>query len=298
MLQQKKLLLSAADALNTVKELDRSLAMHQQWLKDFHKMMICQELGTIAPPNPDAHRHCDFGQWYKSLSETLFVQEESIRDLHEPHKKMHLAANDLLSQLSQSPGKRQSAYEEFINTSLDFKLAIRQCQTKLIQRVCTVDHLTGTWNRHTMESRLHEEAERVNRGFQTCAICIVDIDYFKRVNDQYGHPVGDKVLSVIARYLIENLRAYDITFRYGGEEFLICLPDASLSEAAETLDRIRENLAVYQIDIGRSDPITLTASFGLTAIGKDELITDAIARADHALLSAKSQGRNRVCVWD
>lgn len=297
MQHKKSISLSTAYALKTVKELDRSIAMHHQWLKDFHRMIICNEQIDPALAVSDGHLKCDFGRWYATLPDEVFAQEESIRQLAAPHKLMHDNASALLLTLSAGATERQNAYEAFINSALDFKLAIRSCQTQLIQRVCTVDHLTGAWNRHSMEARLREEAERVSRGSQTSSIAIVDIDFFKNVNDRYGHIAGDKALSQFAHFLMEHLRAYDITFRYGGEEFLICLPDTSLRDSETLLNRICEDLRIFDIEIGGKQTIRITASFGLTLMSSGEEIANAIERADHALLDAKQQGRNRVCVW-
>lgn len=284
-------------ALGIVKELDRALAMHQQWLKDFHRMIICQEPDNMAYIHPDAHLICEFGRWFNALPESLLAGLPNVQQLSGPHKQMHDAARQLLDLRHQTTSSRQTSYEYFVDTSLDFKLAIRHCQSELLQQICTVDHLTGAWNRHTMEARLHEESERVRRGTHSCSLSILDLDHFKLINDQYGHPAGDKVLSEVAGFLMKYLRAYDITFRYGGEEFLLCLPDTRLNEAEQFLNRIRENLASLQIEITAGQFINVSASFGVTQIGAEESIADAISRADHALLCAKARGRNCVCAW-
>lgn len=285
-------------ALSIVKELDRALAMHQQWLKDFHRLIICEEPASPVCTDLNAHLLCDFGRWYGTLNEEVLSQVPDIRELNEPHKLMHDSARKLIESLPFGNEARKNSYMDFIDNSVDFKQSIRHCQTGLLQRICTVDHLTGTWNRHTMESRLREEAERVNRGSQCCVICIVDIDHFKAVNDEYGHPAGDKALSTVARFLMNHLRIYDITFRYGGEEFLICLPDTKLEEAEQLLNRLRIDLSNHPIQLSAGKTITINASFGITPLKAGESLYDVIERADHALLSAKNQGRNCVCAWD
>jgi len=290
--------IDANAALSIVKELDRALAMHQHWMKDFYRLIICEEPVPPSCMNQDAHLRCDFGRWYDSLDAETLLQVPNVRLLGEPHKAMHDSARKLLDSLPLGNEARKTSYLIFVDNSLDFKQAIHHCQSELLQRVCTVDHLTGAWNRHTMESRLREEAERISRGSPPCVICIIDLDHFKAVNDQYGHPAGDKALSTVARFLMENLRIYDITFRYGGEEFLICLPDTQLAEAEQLLNRLRVELSDYPIQITEGKTIALSASFGIASLNAGELVSDVIERADHALLCAKSQGRDRVCVWD
>lgn len=290
--------LDANAALSIVKELDRALAMHQHWIKDFYRFIICGESAPHSCVNQDAHLQCDFGRWYSSLNAETFLQAPDVKKIDAPHKAMHDSARELLESLPLGNEARKTSYLDFVGDSLDFKQAIHHCQSELLQRVCTVDHLTGAWTRHTMESRLREEAERVSRGSQPCVICMIDIDHFKTVNDLYGHPAGDRALSTVARFLMENLRIYDITFRYGGEEFLVCLPDTQLAEAEQLLNRLRVELSDYPIQITEVKTITISASFGIASLNAGELVADVIERADHALLSAKSQGRNCVCVWD
>ncbi len=93
-----------------------------------------------------------------------------------------------------------------------------------------------------MLTKLREEQELVKREVRGCAVAMMDLDQFKAVNDQYGHAVGDVVLVGFARYIMAHLRPYDRLFRYGGEEFLICLPDTNLEAGHEMIDRLREEL--------------------------------------------------------
>jgi diguanylate cyclase (GGDEF)-like protein len=127
---------------------------------------------------------------------------------------------------------------------------------------------------------------------------MVDLDYFKKVNDQYGHQAGDKVLTYFASYLKESLRPYDSIGRYGGEEFLLCLPDANVEDAKTIVERIREELANNAVEItgpdGKPLLIKVTASFGVSSISKDHPTSEAIETADMAMYQAKSEGRNRV----
>lgn len=127
---------------------------------------------------------------------------------------------------------------------------------------------------------------------------MMDIDHFKRVNDQFGHKVGDEVLQAFTSIVSTELRRYDSLFRYGGEEFLMLLPNTTLDNAALLLNRIRETLAGTDIQVGNGQTIRLTASFGVAHLVCKETVEDALEHADHALLAAKAGGRNQVCVWD
>lgn len=284
------------EAMLILRELDRALSFHLQWLKGLHRTLICAE-----PPHPgdlahDAHCRCNFGLWYGGLNRDMFAKEPGIAELAAPHQAMHDAARALLE--NHLVGRIASDdYEAFMNLATEFKQKMRDYQFELVQRVCSVDQLTGVWNRNSMTLHLAAEAERAQRGHHTCAICLLDLDLFKQVNDQHGHVAGDLVLRAVARFLKDNLRAYDSLFRYGGEEFLICLPNIDAESAEPLLNRLRERLSETGIVLPHDKEIRITASFGVAELGPDDGVALAIERADHALLCAKSKGRNRVCVW-
>jgi diguanylate cyclase (GGDEF)-like protein len=127
---------------------------------------------------------------------------------------------------------------------------------------------------------------------------MMDIDYFKRVNDNHGHIAGDKVLKTVIDFCTASLRKYDSIYRYGGEEFLFCLPDAEQDEARNIIERLCASLGKHPITLPGGESLFVTASFGMTGLLKDTSIEDSIQAADHALLCAKAQGRNRVCCWE
>jgi len=149
-----------------------------------------------------------------------------------------------------------------------------------------------------MLTKLREERELVSRGVHGCAVVMMDLDLFKAVNDQYGHGVGDRVLVDFAHYVTAHLRPYDKVFRYGGEEFLICLPDADLDTGHEIVDRLREELASLPFEAGDAQRFHVTASFGLTLLDPAVPVEQSIDRADKALYAAKAKGRNRVVTWN
>jgi diguanylate cyclase (GGDEF)-like protein len=138
----------------------------------------------------------------------------------------------------------------------------------------------------------------VKRHAQLCYIAMMDLDNFKAVNDLHGHAAGDTVLAVSVRYLIKHLRPYDKVFRYGGEEFLLCMPYTELTSGHDRIRELNEGLAATEIDIGKEKPIRITASFGLTLLDPDVPVEKSIDRADKALFAAKSAGRNCVQIWD
>lgn len=170
-------------------------------------------------------------------------------------------------------------------------LALRQQETASAEAALT-DALTGVGNRRRMDQALAVEIARVRRaaGSKLSAI-MVDVDHFKRVNDVHGHAAGDKVLAEVGSLLRSQARETDIIARFGGEEFVILLPDATLSGASANAERLRASLAVQTI---APLPAPVTASFGVAELHPGEDAESLLGRIDAALYQAKQEGRNRV----
>ena len=167
-----------------------------------------------------------------------------------------------------------------------------------------IDNLTGVNNRRFFEQRLKEETARVRRSQAPISCLFVDVDHFKRINDSYGHPVGDQVLRHIAHIIREQVRTIDIVARYGGEEFTVILLQTPESRALEVAERIRNRIErqPYLKDDGAA--ITLTASIGVNTLLPEDCTDDLpgsarkfIERADEALYTAKNTGRNKVACY-
>jgi diguanylate cyclase (GGDEF)-like protein len=164
-----------------------------------------------------------------------------------------------------------------------------------------VDPKTGLLNFSTWEQEAEGELSRSVRTGSAMAIALVDIDHFKAVNDTYGHLVGDKVLKALADALTGQLRDYDRAGRFGGEEFVLLLAQATESDARRIAQRLRKyvgNMSVPVSDRPSATRVTVTISIGVTAMeaGRSRELTDMLAAADFALYRAKQAGRNRVSV--
>jgi diguanylate cyclase (GGDEF)-like protein len=160
--------------------------------------------------------------------------------------------------------------------------------------LATTDPLTGASNRRAGEANLHEAFKAWQRDQTGFALLLLDCDHFKRVNDQWGHDVGDKVLVALVRICRENLREADTVIRWGGEEFLLLLRGTSRDVAIPIAERLREAIARASIPHDNGD-IHVTVSIGVTvASASDRTSNDIIRRADQALYRAKQAGRNRI----
>jgi diguanylate cyclase (GGDEF)-like protein len=158
-----------------------------------------------------------------------------------------------------------------------------------IQTLATVDELTSLANRRHMNAVLQEQS---SNGGAVC-IALLDIDYFKNVNDRYGHAVGDSVLRLFADTARAELRANDVLARWGGEEFLLMLPETALADAVRVLERMAARFSACSVD-GIDPSIHITFSAGAAQRAPGEALDTTISRADKAMYQAKSSGRNRI----
>lgn len=158
------------------------------------------------------------------------------------------------------------------------------------------DALTGLRNRRHFDRTLSKEIDRAQETGSPLTICMLDIDHFKRVNDDFGHPTGDSVLRLVGGMLSENLKGRDIPVRYGGEEFSIILPQTPLKAGESIADRIRAQLANKRLVLAdnKTSLGVITASFGVAEWMPGEADAELIARADAMLYQAKRTGRNKV----
>ena len=159
-----------------------------------------------------------------------------------------------------------------------------------LRRLATIDELTGVLNRRGMEQALDDFEEAA----QGVTLVLLDIDHFKRVNDDHGHDCGDEVLQRVTAVIAANLRASDVFGRWGGEEFLIACQGLRLGDAGRLAEKLRENVQQAQIMHGDNRRIPVTASFGVALAPPGAPVAGALKRADEALYRAKRSGRNRV----
>lgn len=181
------------------------------------------------------------------------------------------------------------------NQQLQAEVAERERMAQLLEQTARTDYLTQLINRRAMAKCLQNEVARVERAGGSFSLVLVDIDHFKHINDQFGHDIGDEVLKALARAFEAHVREQDVVARWGGEEFLILLPQTLEADAVEQAERLRALLDSDQLRIDRY-PHRVTASFGISEYGPGQRVESLLKQADVALYQAKAQGRNRVVV--
>ncbi len=180
--------------------------------------------------------------------------------------------------------------EKLARISDRYQNSLRELSESL-KKASLHDPLTGLWNRRFLMGRLQQETERVNRKGTLYVLGILDIDHFKQVNDRFGHEAGDTALCAVSRAMESGLREYDVCGRWGGEEFLIMLPETSLDSALQVAQRVLQGIKSLCFDFTNSP---ISASLGLSVYRLGEPFATTLNRADMALLQAKAAGRDRV----
>ena len=180
-----------------------------------------------------------------------------------------------------------------IISAMFFEILLRQWRRRerKIETLSQIDGLTNVYNRRFTTNYAENLQHKKNLSY---ALVILDLDYFKKINDNYGHDVGDEVLKRVAHLLQAHVRANDIVGRFGGEEFVLILPDQDLAHAIDVAERCRQAIERQQIMLANGQTLNVTASFGIALSGENTHLEDVAKAADQALYHSKNKGRNTV----
>lgn len=278
--------------------INNAILLHKKWLAEWNRKLFFGQPISDKFIESDSHKHCGFGLWYYDNHSYFTEEQEEFPRLGSLHIALHDSVRDLALKITNQQKIEPQEYDSFVTVEVEFTMSLTNLRDALFGQLYSFDYLTGVHNRQSLYTLLEKEYARVSRSESVSSIVMVDLDYFKKVNDQYGHQAGDQVLTFFANYVKDSLRPYDSIGRYGGEEFLLCLPDTTIEEAETIMNRIREDLAAQPINIQgvneKPYSIHITASFGVSSICKGHPISEAVETADMAMYQAKSDGRNRV----
>lgn len=192
--------------------------------------------------------------------------------------------------LEQQYERQLHRLEKLARISDRYQNSLREL-SETLKQASLHDPLTGLGNRRFLMERLTQETERANRKASPYTLGILDIDRFKTINDRFGHEAGDTVLCAIARAIADALREYDVCGRWGGEEFLLLMPETPLNFALQIAQRVAHSIKAVRFDFLDT---AISASIGLSTYRLNERFSDTLNRADTALLRAKVDGRDRI----
>lgn len=234
---------------------------------------------NIATLNAEIHGDAPGVSLVQKIADRLGVLTQVIDSFQSQEQVRSQSIQQELQQLSERVAgmEKQSAH---------MRDAVRKARAQAVR-----DALTGLPNRQALIERMALEWARREREGKPLSVVFMDIDFFKKVNDGYGHAAGDKVLKLVARALAEGLRKTDFIARYGGEEFVLLLPDTAMDGALQLADKVRLQVAGTPFHFS-GQPVAITVSAGVAEIGAADTADSAYARADAALYQAKHDGRN------
>ena len=284
--------------LTALGDLEHAMANHTEWLKNWHVGVLSRMENTrngvfIATDEPPE----SFSTWYAGTTADVFDTGILFDDIASKFKTMRERAQELSARVKREEIIPSEDYDRFMTTVMQFNALVRQLQNETWTKLANIDPLTGIGNRQAMTRVLDRERDRFLRSGNPCCVAIADLDRFKAINDNHGHLVGDRVIRAAAELFTCQLRPYDCVFRFGGEEFLFCFPDAHTAHALIVVERLRTGIEQLEHTVDGGKTVRATVSFGIAQMSRSETLEETIDHADRALLRAKSEGRNRACEW-
>ncbi|NJN46493.1 MAG: diguanylate cyclase, partial [Candidatus Competibacteraceae bacterium] len=254
-------------------------------------VLRCQEIADGHLQGQLSGRGYD--QELRQLIEAFNFMASRLNASQVATEQAHSALKKANEQLEGRVAQRTAALEQ-TNHQLRQEIRERVRIELELKQAAQTDPLTGLLNRRAMRERLEYQAALTRRQHTPFCILLADLDHFKRINDEYGHEAGDRMLIGISELLRQRLRGQDAVARWGGEEMLMLLPTTRSAGAVQLAKGILEQIEQFSINGPDGSVIRTTGSIGLSEFGPSDSIEDCIARADQALYRAKAGGRNQV----
>ncbi len=289
--------LNPDDILTMIEEAVRE---HFDWLARFHRVLICGGKASRDIISEQSRYLSRFGAWIDAHRGDQLIGQPVIQNLIQLHDQMRDDASFLAQKNAHGHPITTMEYDLLSGKITAFFALAHQVRDAFQHARSDLDPLTGLHNRQVMMIEIAREQERAIRSQTPCCLVLADIDHFKKINDTYGHTIGDRVLQAVALHLMAGCRPYDQVYRSGGEEFLLCLPNAALAEGRDIAERLRTTIAQSPVQIRTQSSavkVNVTLSLGIVPIEEKVSLEKNIERADAALYDAKYRGRNRTSLW-
>lgn len=277
-------------------DLRRSLRAQEDYLLNCLFKLQFPEVEGGLDPSFDPQAATGLLAWLEktymaALDEPVFFRRLLV------HQQGLVEQVDALQEKAKAKQLDSASYAHFLRSIQRFNELADQLRNQVTSSLIELDELTGLLNRKVMERDLEEEWAHVGRTRQSFSVAMLDLDHFKKVNDNLGHAFGDLILQQLAAVIEDQIRPYDRVYRYGGEEFLVLLQDTPAKAAQLAMERLRQ--VVENHEFGNAEQqLAVTLSIGVASSDQMAALEELIKAADTALYSAKDRGRNQVVVKD
>jgi diguanylate cyclase len=279
---------------NFIRELDAAVETHLGWTR---RVMRCAVLRTSPGEDvldPVAHTLCRFGRWFVS-------RQADFENLDAPktqriivvHRAMHDAIRSICANVLAGRPGNSADLDDFEQAQTELIKLLAEFKTQILAAAANRDQLTGLPLRFGIEQEFLKLQKLRERHKLLLYVAMIDIDHFKKVNDTYGHQVGDAALRHVSDILKRNLRDNDVLFRFGGEEFLMLMLAGTSGESTVASERLINAVRSTPFSTPQCTPLTLTVTMGISGAADNERLATVLARADRALYEGKKTGRDR-----
>ncbi len=278
-------------------QIEQAIDNHDQWYRQLVRTLICKLQPDERDLAEDSHMQCRFGQWYYERSDPSLRSHPTFAAMESEHKLLHELVAKLMRISAAGQDIDPLVYDQFANTLERMRLQLFSLKYEIQDELYNIDPMTGAYMRYGLLAALRDQQALVSRDAGQCAVVMVDIDHFKLINDRHGHNVGDRTLTHLSALLRKNLRPYDKLYRYGGDEFVVMLPNTPVETALTIVERMRKVVEDSPLPVD-GQPIGITVSIGVAMIDAVKPVEASIEQVDRAMYAAKQQGRNRVKLWE
>ena len=281
----------------TTGSLSQTVDDHIAWMIEWHRLAFL-DLAYRASQAKKFASPPSFAEWYKTALNMLPQDQPAIDRIAVLHDQLHQLTRLVLLKTPDGVPVDRKDHESVVAKFEEFMQGLRRLERAFSVAASGIDLLTGLRSRVGLKEDLEREYNRFLRTGKPFCIAMMDIDYFKAINDKYGHDAGDRVLAAVADHVSRSTRSFDDAYRLGGEEFLLCMKETDLGAGLKVIERLRSSLEQLPIQVGSGLPVSITASFGLGVSTDDVPVGELLRRVDQGLYRAKNQGRNTIVVME
>jgi diguanylate cyclase (GGDEF)-like protein len=287
------------ETANFITNLDAAVEAHMDWTRRVLRCAVLRASPGEDVLAPLAHTLCRFGRWF--VSNKAHFEELDAQNTHRleaVHRSMHDAIRSICTDVLAGRSGQTADLEVFEQTQSELIKLLADFKTKFLAIAVRHDPLTGLPLRYGLEVEFIQIQKSCKRNKTLLYAVMIDVDHFKRINDRYGHSVGDIALRHVADTLKRSVRPNEPLYRFGGEEFLLLMQCQTPEAAAVPIQRLIHAVRNTPVPMPQGDPLPLTVTMGLARAGDDEAMSSVVERADRALYKGKTAGRDRYVFAD